>query len=41
MDVLLKQTFAHYIELAKVFVSKESFASEDVRFSKEYEALEC
>jgi type VI secretion system protein VasJ len=32
---------AHYLELAKVSVSKECFAGEDVRFSNEYEALEC
>ncbi|MHC8323228.1 type VI secretion system protein TssA [Pseudomonas sp. GB2N2] len=31
---------AHYLELAKVSVSKESFAGEDVRFSSDYEALE-
>ncbi|MBV6825314.1 type VI secretion system protein TssA [Pseudomonas sp. PD9R] len=31
---------AHYLELAKVSVSKGSFAGEDVRFSNEYEALE-
>lgn len=31
---------AHYLELAKASVSKESFAGEDVRFSSEYEALE-
>ncbi|MBZ9782254.1 type VI secretion system protein TssA [Pseudomonas sp. REP124] len=31
---------AHYIELAKTSISKESFAGEDVRFSSEYEALE-
>ena len=31
---------AHYLELAKVSVSKENFAGEDVRFSSEYESLE-
>ncbi|AZD63799.1 MULTISPECIES: type VI secretion system protein TssA [Pseudomonas] len=31
---------AHYLDLAKASVSKESFAGEDVRFSSEYEALE-
>ncbi|SDU91527.1 type VI secretion system protein TssA [Pseudomonas mucidolens] len=31
---------AHYLELAKTSISKESFAGEDVRFSSEYEALE-
>lgn len=31
---------AHYLELAKVSVSKENFAGEDVRFSSEFEALE-
>ena len=31
---------AHYLELAKVSVSKENFAGEDVRFSGDYEALE-
>ncbi|WP_338525185.1 type VI secretion system protein TssA [Pseudomonas batumici] len=31
---------AHYLELAKISVSKEDFAGEDVRFSSEYEALE-
>jgi type VI secretion system protein VasJ len=31
---------AHYLELAKVSVSKENFAGEDVRFSGEFEALE-
>ncbi|MBP5078798.1 type VI secretion system ImpA family N-terminal domain-containing protein, partial [Pseudomonas chlororaphis] len=31
---------AHYLELAKASISKESFAGEDVRFSSEYEALE-
>ncbi|OLF51087.1 type VI secretion system protein TssA [Pseudomonas chlororaphis] len=31
---------AHYLDLAKVSISKESFAGEDVRFSSEYEALE-
>ncbi|KPG99611.1 type VI secretion protein ImpA [Pseudomonas sp. RIT-PI-q] len=31
---------AHYLELAKVSVSQESFAGEDVRFSIDYEALE-
>jgi type VI secretion system protein VasJ len=31
---------AHYLELAKVSVSQENFAGEDVRFSIDYEALE-
>jgi type VI secretion system protein VasJ len=31
---------AHYLELAKVSVSQENFAGEDVRFSSEFEALE-
>lgn len=31
---------AHYLDLAKVSVSQENFAGEDVRFSSEYEALE-
>ncbi|WP_240997691.1 type VI secretion system ImpA family N-terminal domain-containing protein, partial [Pseudomonas viridiflava] len=31
---------AHYLELAKVPVSAENFAGEDVRFSVEFEALE-
>lgn len=31
---------AHYLEIAKVSISKESFAGADVRFSSEYEALE-
>ena len=31
---------AHYLELAKAFISKDAFTGEDVRFSSEYEALE-
>ena len=31
---------AHYLDLAKVSISKENFAGEDVRFSGDYEALE-
>jgi len=31
---------AHYLELAKISISNEDFAGEDVRFSSEYEALE-
>lgn len=33
--------FEHYLELAKKPISLESFAGADVRFSIEYEALEC
>lgn len=31
---------AHYLELAKISISEEQFAGEDVRFSNEYDALE-
>jgi type VI secretion system protein VasJ len=31
---------AHYLELARIPISRENFAGEDVRFSNEYEALE-